>query len=79
MNAFELYDAAFDSACDYAEDTIEYIQGYADGAFNLSVSDEIAQKILDCKAAFKAETEKNGQGQNNLYHLVEAPLSEIEL
>lgn len=79
MNAFELNNAAFDSACDYAEETVEYIQGYADGAFNLTVSGEIAQKILDCRAACKVETEQNGEGQNNGYHFVEVPLSDIEL
>ena len=79
MNAFELNSAAFDSACDNAEETVEYIQAYAEGAFNLTVSDEVAQKILDCRAACRAETEKNGEGQNNGYHFVEVPLSDIEL
>ena len=79
MNAFELNNAAFDSACDCAEESIAYIQGYADGAFDLTVSDEIAQKILDCRAAYRHETEKNGEGQNNKYHLIEVPLSAIDL
>lgn len=79
MNAYELEQAAFDTACDGAEETVEYIQGYADGAFNLTVSDEVAQKILDCRAACKNATEENGEGQNNGYHLVQVPLEEIEL
>ena len=79
MNAYELEQAAFDSACDYAKETIEYIQGYADGAFNLTVSDAVAQKILVCRAECKAEIEKNNEGQNNRWHFVQKPLEEIEL
>ena len=77
--AYELEDAAFDSACDYAEETIEYLQSYAEGAFNVYVSAEVAQQILDCRKELKEANEKNGEGQNNRWHLVEKPLSEIKL
>lgn len=76
MNAYELYEAVFDND---AEETVEYIKQYAEGAFDLSISEEVAQKILDCRERYKAETERNGEGQNNLYHFVKAPLSEILL
>lgn len=79
MNALELHDAAFDSACDYAEETIGYIQEYANGAFDLTVSDQIAQKILDCRALYQAATEKNGEYEGNRYHFIEVPLLDIEL
>lgn len=79
MNAFDLYDAVFDSANDYAENTTAYVKQYADGAFDLYISDEVAQKIVDCRTEFLTETEKNGEGQNNQWHCVEKSLSEIEL
>ncbi len=78
MNAYKLYEAVFDSANDY-EKTIEHVQSYGNSAFDLDVSAEVAQKILDCREKFEKETEKNGEGQNNLFHFVEKPLSEIKL
>lgn len=79
MNAFQLYLAAFDSACDYKENTVEYIKGYADGAFNINVSDEVAQRILKAISDCEKANDENGQWTNNAYYHVEAPLSEIEL
>lgn len=37
MNAYELMEAAFDN--NDAEETVKHIQQYADGAFNIYVSD----------------------------------------
>ena len=81
MNAYELYDAVFDSANDYAEPTIEYIQEYADGAYEIPVyvSDAVAQKMLDCRAACIKANEENGEYSNNHYHHIQAPLEAIEL
>ena len=79
MNAYEIEQAAFDSACDYAEETIAYVQNYADGAFGLDVSTDIAQKILDCRAAYKAAVEADGQYSLHHDQLVKNPLKEIEL
>jgi len=79
MNAYELEQAAFYSACDHAEETVEYIQGYADGAFDLYVTAEVAQKILDCRKACSEATEKNGEYENNGWHLGRKPLEQIEL
>ncbi|BBL25453.1 hypothetical protein [Comamonas terrigena] len=79
MNAYELFDAAFDSACDNAEATIQYIQAYADGAFGLTVSDEIAQKMLACKAACAKANDANGEWGFNRDHYIRRELEEIEL
>lgn len=79
MNAYELEQAAFDSACDNAEETVEYIQSYADGAFDLYVSADVAQKILECRKACRETTEQNGEGENNGWHMVRKPLEQIEL
>ena len=79
MNAYELERAAFDSACDNAEESIKYIQGYADGAFDQYISTETAQKILDCRAACSAANDLNGEWQNNHHHFIRVPLEEIEI
>lgn len=79
MNAYQLEQAAFDIACDYAEETVEYIQGYADGAFDLYVTDDVAQKILDCREACHEANLKNGEYENNGWHLIRKPLEQIEL
>lgn len=79
MNAYELEQAAFDSACDHAKETVEYIQSYADGAFDLYVPAEVAQKILDCRKACREASENNGEGENSGWHLVRKPLEQIEL
>ncbi|WP_250439873.1 hypothetical protein [Delftia tsuruhatensis] len=75
MNAYELFDAAFDSANDHRESTATYVKQYADGAFDLVISDEVAEII----AAAKREFDANGDGSNDFYHMVRAPLEEIEL
>ncbi|MNT94545.1 hypothetical protein D3C72_2362580 [compost metagenome] len=79
MNAYELEQAAFDTAADGAEETVEYVQAYADGAFNIYVTEEVASKILECRAAWIAEAEATGEGQNARYHRVQKVLEEIEL
>lgn len=89
MNAFELYEAAFDSACEEyipatREEKIQYVIGYADNAFDkpVNVTKEIAEKIVDCHLDWYAQTwgeEGNGHITNNMYHLVEAKLEGIEL
>lgn len=79
MNAYELHEAAFDTACDTAEETVEYLQSYASGAFDLYVSEEVCQKILDCRAACLEATEQNGEGENNSFYLIKKPLEAIEI
>ena len=75
MNAFELHEAAFDSACDYSAETTEYVQQYANGAFGITVSDTTAQAIIDCRVTFSA----GDGGSNNYYYEIEKPLSAIEI
>ena len=79
MNAYELHEAAFDSACDHAEDTIAYIQQYADGAFDLFVPENMAEQILNCRQKYLAAVEEDGCGENHHYHLIRVQLEEIQL
>ena len=84
MNAFNLYNAVFDSARsefvppDRSGRIADVIQ-YADGALDLTVSADVAAKIVDARAAYECATDENGEGQNNMWHYVEKPLSEIAL
>lgn len=80
MNAFELYEAVFDSAREEfvpetREDRIKDVVDYADGAFDLYVDSDVAGKIVDAEMSFQ----KSEQGSNNFYHLVQQPLESIEL
>lgn len=79
MNAYELYEAAFDTACDFTEETVDYLRSYAGGAFDLYVPEEVCQKILDCRAACREATEQNGEGANNSFYLIKRPLEAIEI
>lgn len=73
MNAYEPYEAAFDSANEHAELTVEYIKQYAEGAFDLYVSDETAAAILECANQYQ------DNGTNDLFQMVEKPLKSMEL
>ncbi|GKV89295.1 hypothetical protein [Pectobacterium carotovorum] len=76
MNAYELYDAAIENAeMNDAEISAKYFSEYADGAMNTYISDDVAKKIAECAIEFR----DNGNGSSDLYHMVEKPLSEIEI
>lgn len=79
MNAYQLYEAAFDSACDDATDTIDYIVQYADGAFDLFITDADAQKILEARRQYLAAVDQDGQGEHHYHHLIRVPLEEVQL
>ena len=79
MNAYDLQDIAFDEDFDCAKETIAYLKITADVAFDINLSDEVAQKILDCRSDYRAKTELNGEGDNNFYHLVKIPLESISI
>ena len=74
LTAYDVYDAAFDEACDHAEFTVDYVTAYAENVWNdvlLYLKD--AKKILECHHNWKAA----GGGQSNFYHLVKKPLTDI--
>lgn len=76
MNAYQIYAAAYDSAqSEWWEDTIEYITQYADVAMGVYLSEDTAQKILDCRLALV----NSAQGDDQFWHTVEKPLSAIEV
>ena len=79
MTALDLYEAAFDSACDDATDTVDYIVQYADGAFDLFITGAEAKKILDCRRQYLAAVDQDGQGGHHYHHLIRVPLEEIQL
>lgn len=73
INLFNIYEAAFDSACHYAENTTDYIIDYADNVFDVEVNEEQAQMILDAVAKWQ-----ENPNTNTFYHFVKEPLSKIE-
>ena len=75
MNAFELYEAVFDSANEYAQATTEYVSQYAENALDKHISSDVANQIIECHIAFK----NKGNGNNDYFHMVEKPLSAIEI
>jgi len=75
MNAYELYDAAFDNANDHVEYSASYVTEYAEGAYDICIEYDVAKQIADCALNFR----ENGNGTNDLYYMVEKPLSEIEI
>lgn len=80
MNAFEIYSAAFDAAQgDARQATAEYVLDYADGALEISISQELAQKIADVRADYVARAESGDIGSDWIYRNVREILEEIEI
>ena len=80
MNAFELYEAAFDATqSDYSEATADYVQQYADSALDIIVATEVAEKIASVRTAYEAAYEAGECNGNWIFHNVESVLSEIEI
>ena len=75
---YEIYEAANDQADSRSELTKEYLVDYADGAFDIILSDDKAQMIVDCIVAYeKADAERNYSTSQDLWVHIEEPLSEV--
>lgn len=79
MNAYELYNHVFDTANDYSRETVAYIKEYAENVFGISVTNETATLIIECKAALDCANENSGEWENNYYFHVRAQLENIQL
>ena len=84
MTAFDLYEAAFDPAADpkrtikyFEGDAVAYVKAYATGAYDLVISDEVANKIVKCAEIYENYIGK--QWSNAYYEFVENVLKDIEL
>ena len=76
VTAYDVYEAAFDDAqSEYAEDTLDYIEQYADSAMNVTLSSAEAEAILKCRLALVSGV----SGQDAFWHTVEKPLRAIEV
>ena len=75
-NLFEIYEAAMDNAAskDIVID-VEYVQGYAEGALDLYVSESVAQKVVDAHNAW-LDSER---GSYNYDVLVKFELQDYEI
>lgn len=78
MNAFNLYEGAIENAeqNDLVIDA-DYIVDYADNALDLSISKELAEKIIDCHSSYE-KVRGNGNGVDYDY-LVKFELQDIEI
>lgn len=79
MNAHQLFEACFDSACDFAEPTAKYVADYAEGAFNMTISDEVAALIAEKKLTWDMTVEAGESSQNEFWYQVQKQLEDIEL
>lgn len=87
MNAFELYEAVFDTAREEYQGTdldsmVTDIVEYADGAFNKTIEEHEAEILANCAIDFKDKTwsEENGNGEyeNNYFVCVKQKLQDLE-
>lgn len=76
MHAFSIYEAAFDEANDYAENTTQYLNQYCDGVWYFTLNDEVATQILAHKVAWD---EHENKCANDFWYMVEKPLRELSL
>lgn len=73
---FNIYEGAIENATSNSiEFTAQYVCDYADGALEISLSKDDAEKII----AAHNEWEKSDKGSHNFYMLVESVLEEIEV
>ena len=84
MTALEVYEAFFDSAndsksliADFNGNEVEAIKAYADGAFNIALTDETAEAIAKAGEHFGAY--KGGAWGQKYCEFVEEPLGKIEI
>ena len=75
---YEIYEAANDEADSHSELTSEYLTDYADGAFDITLSEDKAQMIVDCIAAYeKADAARSYSTSQDLWICIEEPLSRV--
>ena len=80
MNAFELYQAAFCSTqSEFSVATAEYVTQYADGAMDVAVSANVAEKIASVRGQYEVALSDGEVNGNWIYQNVESVLSEIEV
>ena len=84
MNAYQLYDAVFDSARsewvpESREDQIEDVIKYADSVYDIDVPRSVAELIVSAREAVLAANNESGEWTNNHFIHVESPLADIEL
>ena len=84
MNAYEIYEAVFDSnrkewIPESVEEKIDDVIQIADSVFDIELSKEVAARIVNANSSLQEENDKNGEWENNFWHCVKKPLSEVEL
>lgn len=76
MNLFKVYEAVWDEANKFAENTTLYYQDYALNVWGVLLTDKQAQIIVLARQCWE---EVNDKDANKFFHLVEKTLESIEI
>ncbi|EBC1886544.1 hypothetical protein BU332_22700 [Salmonella enterica] len=80
MNAYDLYEAAFDTAqAEVAEPTASYVEEYAFGALDMAITTEVAEVIAEVRRNWLDLVDAGEADSNAKYQRVQAVLEDIEL
>lgn len=77
ITAFDVYDAIFSESNEWAENSVEYIQHYCDGVWNMTVLENAAKKILECRKNWLAHNDHFCT--DDFYRIVKEPLEGVSL
>ena len=76
---YEIYEAAYDEVENHSELNEEYLIQYADGAFDITLTQEKAQIIVNCIKNYEAADKARGtySTSQDLWENIEEPLKEV--
>ena len=77
--AFELFNTYYDYGNDSLPENADEIMSAAFSDWGMRLPREVADEIMNKIATLNEANEKNGEGENNFYHLFEMPLSNMEI
>lgn len=79
LTAFELFNTYYDYGNDSLPENADEIMSAAFLDWGMRLPREVADEIMNKIASLNEANEKNGEGENNFYHLFETPLSNMEI
>ena len=79
QTAYELFNAYYSWENEALPANADEIMSAAFLDWGMRLPQEVADEIMNKIAALNEANEKNGEGENNFYHLFEMPLSSMEI
>lgn len=76
MDLFKVYEAVWDDANDFAENTTQYYQDYAEAIWNIFLTDEQSHLLVEVRKNWENCDDKNG---NEFFYLVQEKLESVEI